>query len=271
MQISRRRFLATGAGLAAAAAGGELFRSNTLEGVRTNARGAPGVPAPPPIRVALATDMHAPRDTFGLDALARIVGDFDPDLLLVAGDAVNRRGDEGLVASYRSLPARFGKFAALGNWEYQGGCDMARLRAEYERAGVRLLVNERQVVDVRGVRVSIAGIDDLLRGRPSLDVVRGAAVGRADRSLVMAHCPALFDDLARAAVTPQLVLAGHTHGGQIAPFGHVFLTPLGSGGYVRGWYGSPDGAHALYVSRGLGNSRIPLRIGSRPEISLITL
>ena len=269
MNLSRRRFLAAGAGLAAAAAGGSLLRSNELEAVATSDPGRRE--GSPPLRVALATDMHAPRDSFEAETLARIVADFDPHLLLVAGDAINRRGDEQLVRAYAELPARLGKFAALGNWEYQGDCDVSRLRREYERAGVRLLVNERVVVDVGGERLEIVGLDDLLRGRPRLDLVRRDGDPRADRSLVMAHCPALFDHVARASPTPALVLSGHTHGGQITPFGHVFLTPPGSAGYVKGWYGTPGARHRLYVSRGLGNSRIPLRIGSRPEISLLTL
>lgn len=269
MNVSRRRFLATGAGLAAAAVGGSLYRSNELEAVRTTLPGGPR--AGPALRVALATDMHAPHDTFEHDTLARALEEFSPDLLLIAGDAVNRRGDEALVAAYASLPARYGKFASLGNWEYQGDCDLALLRAEYDRAGVRLLVNETATVDVGGVRVAVTGLDDLLRGRPDLDRLPSPSGTPTDRSLVMAHCPALFDSIAAESKALHTVLAGHTHGGQITPFGQVFMTPRGSGRYVRGWYEAPGTGHRLYVSRGLGNSRIPLRVGSRPEISLLTL
>jgi predicted MPP superfamily phosphohydrolase len=214
--------------------------------------------------------MHAPHDSFTLERLAREVAAFDPDLLLVVGDAVNRRGDEHLVQAYASLPARLGKFAALGNWEYQGGCDVARLRAEYESAGVRLLINEVQTLDVRGERVRIVGLDDFLRGRPRLDLLEGVP-SSGGRTLVLAHCPILFHDVARVTRSPHLVFAGHTHGGQITPFGYVFLTPAGSDRYVKGWYRYPTGGHQLYVSRGLGNSSIPVRVGSRPEISLLTI
>ena len=269
MIVSRRRFLATGAGLAAAAAGGSLIRSNQLEAVRTTVPGGPS--AGPPLRVALATDMHAPHDTFEPATLAGALQAFAPDILLIAGDAINRRGEEHLVAAYASLSARYGKFASLGNWEYQGDCDFALLRAEYERAGVRLLVNETVDVDAGGARVAVTGLDDLLHGRPNLDGIRSTSGPRADRSLVMTHCPDLFDDIAGEATRPHVVLAGHTHGGQITPLGQVIVTPRGSGRYVRGWYPSPGREHTLYVSRGLGNSRIPLRVGSRPEIALLTL
>lgn len=268
MDPSRRRFLAAGAGLAAAVAGGGLLRANQLETVRSTARRRVGDRLG--LRVVLATDMHAPNVGFEPVDLGRAAGDFAADLLLISGDTLNRRGDEHLVSAYTAIPARYGKFAALGNWEYQGACDVVRLRREYERAGVRLLVNEAVTVDVRGERVMVTGLDDLLHGRPRLSLL-AAGSPRADRSLVMAHCPALFDEVGRQNLVPQIVFSGHTHGGQIVPFGRVVMTPAGSGAFVNGWYEAPGGDHQLYVSRGLGNSRIPLRIGARPEIALLTL
>ena len=264
--ITRRRFvrrLATGA-VALGAAGG-VVRGNSLVASRSRSPAAPTRP----IRVALATDMHAPHEWVDLEELARAVRDFDPDFLFVAGDAFNRRGDEHLVAAYARLPARFGKFASLGNWEYQSRCDRGRLRREYERAGVRLLVNEAAGVDVRGEMVRVAGLDDLLHGHPAPGAIERAT--RGTRQLVLAHCPALFHDVVRVAPpgTSQTVFSGHTHGGQIAPFGHALVTPPGSSRFVKGWYTEAGTPHQLYVSRGLGNSDIPIRIGSPPEVALL--
>ena len=268
MELSRRRFVGAAAGTVALLGAGSLVRSNQVHPVRTSPP-RPHV-RPPGLRVALATDMHAPQEWMDGTALARTVAAFRPDLLLVCGDALDRRGDEHLVRAYETLPASSGKFATLGNWEYQGGCDLARLRREYDRAGVRLLVNEAATVEVRGEPVRLVGLDDVLRGRPRLDLLEHGSGGHA-RTIVMSHCPILFDDVARVARFPHLVFAGHTHGGQITPFGHVFMLPRGSGRFVRGWYEAPRGRHRLYVSRGLGNSTIPLRIGSPPEISLLTV
>jgi predicted MPP superfamily phosphohydrolase len=61
------------------------------------------------------------------------------------------------------------------------------------------------------------------------------------------------------------MLSGHTHGGQIAPFGVALKLPHGSGGYVAGWYRG-DGV-PLYVSRGIGTSLVPIRIGATPELA----
>lgn len=269
MSMSRRRFLATaGSGLAAAAGGASIWSANRLEARRS---AAPTARSASPLRVALATDMHAPHDWFETDELAEAMAAFDPDILLVSGDALNRHGDEALVRAYERLPARFGKYAALGNWEYQTGCDLAILAREYDRAGVRLLVNEEATVDVRGEPVRVVGLDDLLRGRPRIDALERPPSPGDGRTLVMAHCPALFYDVSRVAAASTVVLAGHTHGGQIVPFGRVVMTPPGSAGFVKGWYEAPLGGHAMYVSKGLGNSSIPFRVGARPEIALLTL
>ena len=269
MTMSRRRFVATASGgLAAAVGGGSLWSGNRLEARRSD---APSARPALPLRVALATDMHAPHDWFETDQLVEAMTAFDPDILLVSGDALNRRGDEFLVRAYERLPARFGKFAALGNWEYQTGCDLDALAREYDRAGVRLLVNDEATVDVRGEPVRVIGLDDLLRGRPRLDRLTGRPAHGGGRTLVMAHCPALFHHVSRVAESPALTFAGHTHGGQIVPFGRVVMTPAGSAEFVKGWYEAPHGGHAMYVSKGLGNSSIPFRIGARPEIALLTV
>ncbi|HET7457019.1 MAG TPA: metallophosphoesterase [Gemmatimonadaceae bacterium] len=272
---SRRRLLrGAAAATALAATGGALV----VSGNRLDVHRVPTPDSPrsdgsrEPLRVALLTDVHAPHDWFAFDELAAATRAFDPHVVLVVGDAINRRGDEQLVRAYGALPARLAKLAVLGNWEYQGRCDVAALRAEYDSAGVRLLVNESATIDHGGELVAILGLDDYLRGRPRLSLLTGlasSASASAPRTLVMAHCPALFDTARQLVKAPFVALSGHTHGGQIAPFGRALVTPPGSGAYVKGWYG--DASQRLYVSRGLGNSDIPFRVGSPPELALLTL
>ena len=86
-------------------------------------------------------------------------------------------------------------------------------------------------------------------------------------TLVLHHSPAAFDRLPFSEPGAALMLAGHTHGGQLAPFGRAIVLPPGSGGYARGAYARAD--RRLYVTRGLGNSHIPLRLGSRPELAIL--
>ena len=77
--------------------------------------------------------------------------------------------------------------------------------------------------------------------------------------------------ITQIAHRPTVVLAGHTHGGQIAPLGLAIVLPEGSGRYVHGQYQSANSQHTLYVSRGLGNSGPPFRIGARPELALLEI
>jgi predicted MPP superfamily phosphohydrolase len=225
------------------------------------------------IRVALLTDMHGPHNWIDQDNLVGEIGQFRPHLICIVGDAIDDRGDEPLVRRYAELEAPLGKFATLGNWEYQGGCDLDRLNTEYRRAGVKLLVNEHVRVGDPQAPLDVVGLDDWRAGSPDYRLVHELpdAVHQTPRAIVLSHCPVPFDAIARTAHRPVVVLAGHTHGGQIAPFGKALVLPEGSGRYVKGTYTNRDTEHVLYVSRGLGNSGPPFRIGSRPELALLSI
>ncbi len=296
-RLSRRRFLAiAGVGVAAVPASRYAAYANALQAQRSSIPDPPppAVPHREPLRIALATDAHAPHFWFETGELAALVRAFDPHLLFISGDAVDRRGEEHRVRMYESVPARLGRFAALGNWEHQGRCDLALLGREYERAGVRLLVNQRVTVDFEGETLDIVGLDDWRAGAPDYQMLAERAAPWIDptdtnkltpfdhaafalrvppvpRTLVLSHCPVSFDVISALRRTPMTMFAGHTHGGQVAPFGVALYRPVGSGRYLQGWYGHPDSGHRMYVSRGLGNSGIPFRMGSRPEIALLTL
>jgi len=267
--LTRRQFLGAGVGVAAMSLYGAS--SNTLEVTRRRLES----PAPhhTVVRVALITDMHGPHNWIGHQELVDQANRFQPDLLCIAGDAVDDRGDEPLVARYAGIQARLGKFATLGNWEYQGECNLRRLRQEYERAGIRLLVNDRVRFDDAHGPVDLLGLDDWRAGAPDYGQVTatGPAEPGGTRAIVMSHCPVAFDAITQLAHRPTVVLAGHTHGGQIAPLGWAIVLPEGSGHYVHGEYRSPDARHTLYVSRGLGNSGPPFRLGARPELALLEI
>jgi predicted MPP superfamily phosphohydrolase len=264
--VSRRRFLAlAGGGVAAGAASLYGIRSNDLEIVRTN----PASGMIRGVRVALISDMHAPHELVGDRTITQAVIAFDPHFVFILGDSIEEAGNESLVRFYDRLPARVAKYAVLGNWEYWGACDFQTLRMEYERGGTRLLVTARGVHDLMGLRVQIVRLDDLRASRQDPSVVRGMAPDTGTLRMVLSHCPGPFPEIAKAAPARINTFSGHTHGGQIAPFGHAVFTPDGSGPYVAGWYARNQ--HQLYVTRGVGNSGVPVRIGSRPEVTLVTV
>jgi uncharacterized protein len=250
----------TAAGAVAVPGGDYLWRSNQLEVTRTRLA-FPG--AGPSFTIALLADVHAPQPGLDWAAIVAAVNAARPDVVVIAGDAINARGDEGLVAMYAPLQAGTARLACYGNWENWGRVRRTVLRREYAAAGTELL--ENRSLDLDGLGLHVIGLDERTNGWPKWDLVAQAPADRL--TLLLHHSPGAFDRLPLPAGATVLQLSGHTHGGQIAPFGRPLVLPPGCGGYVQGPY--RRGPHALYVTRGLGNSHIPFRLGSRPELALI--
>lgn len=266
--IGRRAFLAAaGAGALGLAGYGRLVepRRPALTRHQANER-TPGSLA---LTVVQLTDLHLREVGLLHRRTARLVAGARPDLVVLTGDSVDGpEGLAGLGTFLGMLDAAVPKYAILGNWEYWGGVGAAELAEVYGRAGCRLLVDESVGVDLRGRRLALTGLDDLLGGRPDpARALGGAPDARAH--LLLAHCPAQRDRVGDAAGAT-LMLAGHTHGGQVAPFGWAPLVPPGSGRYVAGWYRDPA-AVPLYVSRGIGTSQVPVRLGAPPEVAVFTV
>lgn len=152
--------------------------------------------------------------------------------------------------------------------EPSGANDVPRLRYELERRGMRVLHNCSVRLQTGGSDLFLSGVDDLQEGHPDL----AAALADVDDSaplILLSHNPDILQ--ARAAHRADLILAGHTHGGQIVlPFlgpAHTqtdILSRAEASGHVY------LGDTQLYISRGLGEG-IPLRFGAPPHITLLTL
>jgi len=220
------------------------------------------------LRIAHVSDLHlyriGPLEERVLESLHSLA----PDLLVITGDSLSAaRGEGPLVDFLAACPDVPHRLAILGNWEISSGVPVARLQAHHERHGFDLLVNRSVRVTLGDRSVRVTGFDDFRQGRPD-PVAALAGEEPCDHHLVLAHCPVHRDKLALPPEHPaDLVLSGHTHGGQVAPGGVALLTPTGSGRYVAGWY--RDGGPPLFVSRGIGTSTIPIRIGSVPELACI--
>lgn len=217
------------------------------------------------LRIVAISDVHAPSFYFSNSELARLINHESPDIFILAGDIVDSPGKEAMVRDFKMVNARTSKLAVLGNWEYFSELYIPKLKVEYANAGIILLINDK--VELPGL--TLVGFDDLIGGAPDYSSLQ--QIFRDSQSLLMiSHCPQVFDILFTISLPPTLVLSGHTHGGQISPFGITILTPKGSGQYVKGWY--HKGEHSMYVMRGIGTTPgIPLRMGVRPEILVLDL
>lgn len=243
-----------------------LSRDGPLPGGPTPAQGAPS------LRLVQLSDLHLKGVDPLHEELARDVDALAPDLLALTGDTVDAREYLPLAGEFLSL-LRTGAppIGVMGNWEYQGGVSADELGRELRRAGGELLVNRSLALGVRGTELVVTGLDDWLAGAPDVPAsLRGVplAAREAGHHVVLAHCPVQRDEIAgsrEAGDPPPWMLAGHTHGGQVGVPGYRF-TPRGSGEYVRGWYLGP--LPGMYVSRGIGTSVVPVRLGSRPEVAV---
>ncbi len=216
-----------------------------------------------PVKVVAVSDLHLPSISFSCEDLIGVVNRESPDIFVLAGDIIDARGGEDRFSVFAGVKAGK-KIAVLGNREYYRRLNLARLAAAGREAGVALLVNEAE--ETSGV--ILVGLDDLIYGRPDyamLDYVRAQKLP----TMAVCHCPATFDAVTPLPGRQLVVLAGHTHGGQIAPLGYALITPVGSGRYVRGWYG--DSSRKMYVMRGVGTAVVPVRIGARPEVLVLSL
>ncbi len=193
----------------------------------------------------------------------------EPDVIAITGDLVDGTVTQlrDAVAPLGGLRAKHGVFFVTGNHEYYSGADA--WVAELTRLGIKVLRNERVTIGAGEASYELAGVDDYTAHRfgrgHGADMKKALAGVDPSREVVLlAHQPKHIVEAEAAGVGLQL--AGHTHGGQIWPFGLIvrMVQP-----YVRGL--NRHGRAQIYVSCGTGYWGPPMRLGAPPELSHIVL
>ncbi len=225
------------------------------------------------LRIALLTDIHfSPYLTQPeLDRTIAMANETRPHLTLVTGDFITRSGDplDTCLSRLANLKADAGVFGCLGNHETYAKCEDYTERAA-RRLGIQILRQRAELLPFGGARLNLVGVDyQWQRGpRPYL-VGAGRFVRPGVVNLLMSHNPDVFPVAAKLGY--DLVVGGHTHGGQVTV--EIleqtlnlsrFYTPFVAGLYRRG-------SSAIYVSRGIGTINLPMRVGARPEVTLLRL
>lgn len=222
----------------------------------------------PPLRIGFASDFHAgPMTSPRLIAKAfRLLKKQKPDVILLGGDYVthNARNVGTLCRLLDDYRPPLGIYAALGNHDHL--VDDRHIVSQLQEAGVRVLINSNVTLPAPYSGIAICGIDDHDSGMPSLPKTME---GTTQARILMMHSPNGVYSLDDEKI--DLVLCGHTHGGQIAlPGGFVPYLPLGSGcrKYTHGCFTLPNQKGFLLVSKGVGCSFLPLRLFARSEVHL---
>jgi hypothetical protein len=271
MKITRRRFLA-GMGAAGAVIGADAFG---LEAHRVVVSRhdvlVPGLPEGlHGLRIAQIADLHLPGNRLAARATLEHLHRERPDVVILNGDMTETASAMTQVRDFAAnARGSLGTIAVLGNWEYRVGAVGDGARAAYRAAGVDLLINESRTLEVGGAPLAFVGLDDVLMGEPDLQQARREVKPGSIEIWVM-HEPIFADMLpVGTTVRPMMLLAGHTHGGQIRiPFMPP-VKPTGAGRFLEGWY--RDTPAPLYVSRGVGTTGIPARFRCPAELPILTL
>jgi len=235
------------------------------------------VPLPPRLAEAFAgkklvflADLHITADWRKKEKLLALLRDLDPDYLLLGGDLVWYEGDLVPVIDFlKRLPVRQKAFAVLGDAEYMGRirncalCHQPDSRELRDDLPVRFLRNETTTL-AEG-RVRLLGLDGEAKAEWKA-VCRDNLDGRRP-TLVLVHYPTAMDLIAEYGA--DLVLAGDTHGGQIALPDRLLelITGHQTTQFLYGHYRA--GSTAMFVTRGVGESILPLRLGRPPEVVVL--
>ncbi len=202
------------------------------------------------------------------------------DLVAVTGDMVHTPAGIGpFLTLAKSFHSKDGTYAVFGNSEHKNGVRPFAFSQTLAENKVTPLMNRHVLISRGDAQIVLAGVDDPVSDKDDVTLsLEGAPDGLF--TLLLMHSP---DSVAEAILRGvDVVLSGHTHGGQIrlpfygAPYTHSLLGRRMSDGYysrgrLRGVVGIRPGRTQLYVTRGLGTSGLSLRFLTRPELTIITL
>jgi predicted MPP superfamily phosphohydrolase len=222
------------------------------------------------LRIAQVSDVHLPGNQLAARCTLEHLHRERPELVILNGDMSESARAMNQVRNFAAeARGSLATVAVLGNWEYRIDAVGSAARAAYRAVGVDLLINDSRTVDLGGARLAFVGLDDALMGQPDLMQARSGVTPDCSEIWVV-HEPVFVDRLPSGIpARPLMLLAGHTHGGQIRIPLLPPVKPLGAGRFLEGWY--RDTIAPLYVSRGVGTTEIPARFLCPAELPIFTL
>lgn len=218
------------------------------------------------VTIAHISDMHFSRwfKPRKMNKIIRSVMEMQPDIIVFTGDLIDdykhwpKKQTDRLIEKLKRLKAPMGKVAVLGNHDYKHGGQYF-VKEVLKEAGFTTLVNEEVFGSDAKISMNIVGIDDLSSGKPHYNFDSTLA----EWHILLAHQPDQIEAITNLAQY-DLVLSGHSHGGQIR-LPHLYIKTEGAKRYTESLY-LPTKNTILSVNTGIGMTMIPARFGVPPEI-----
>lgn len=229
-------------------------------------------------RIAHVSDLHNAQMGKENEKLIELLKAAEPDMIAITGDIIDSKNtDIDIAIQFVTEAVKIAPcFYVTGNHEaWVAQSVYAELEQQMQEVGVTVLHDSEILLERNGVFVSLIGMDDpdyaaQKLGSLNLDQQIKELTATENYTILLSHRPELFQHYCEAEI--DLVLCGHAHGGQFRlPFVGGLVAPDQGlfPEYDAGQYS--DGGTNMIVSRGIGNSIIPIRFNNRPEVVLIEL
>ncbi|KRE93361.1 hypothetical protein ASG89_07675 [Paenibacillus sp. Soil766] len=234
-----------------------------------------GDPSSKKVTVVQISDLHD-QTHFINGSLSKMVNIINPDLVMVTGDLASTKEQLDKVLKELRLIKCDHLFFVPGNHERYGGVqsrfqlnsdqDYEAILKTIEDAHITVLSNRAFPINHGGKKWLVYGFDNSISGKERL-TMRVEELQSYDVIIMLAHSPSIIETSLQHNIPFDLLLVGHTHGGQIRLFGRTI------GAYKNYHVGLKriDKRKHFYINRGLGTSRIPIRIACSPEIAVIKI
>ncbi|MFC4404734.1 metallophosphoesterase [Gracilibacillus xinjiangensis] len=212
---------------------------------------------------------------YTIDQLRELVMEINalnPDVITFTGDLVDHpqefNWNNEIITALADMNAPDGKYWIYGNHDHGGyGTDI--VKQVFDKADFKLLKNSHRLLEKNGDKIMLAGLDDIMLGQPDIATALQTSEN-INYTILLVHEPDFADTVIDFDVDVQI--SGHSHGGQVqVPFLGYIYTPYLAEKYVEGNYQIGSKPLQLYVSRGIGTTRLPYRFFCKPEITIYEL
>jgi predicted MPP superfamily phosphohydrolase len=227
------------------------------------------------IKIAQISDLHLPNNASTIDNIINEVKKQKPDIVILTGDVIDDDADLSTCGLNRLCEglSQIKTYAVSGNHEHRNKSFIQWFKM-LERNNIKVIDNKIEILNIREKDIAILGVEDGLKY--SNELYNNINDIKEIPAILLTHRPGSFDHigLKEDAFIPDIVFCGHIHGGQFRiPFINrgilspevSFFPPYTSGVYFL------DSNSVIIISRGLGNSVIPVRINNRPHLPIVKL